>query len=111
MAEGNSGTLLPLNAQDNSNFSPFRWMACPTFGIEQFFDILKQKWLRLEWMPHSNSGKDVWETDEDPDRNDLAMRKIMLDCGWPGDGKGGKWKRQQAQELIDELYDRIQDTD
>ena len=31
------------------------------------------------------------------------MKKILTDCGWPGDGEGGAWDRVRAEKECKEM--------
>lgn len=79
------------------------WRREPTFEIVAFFEMLKERYRSCEWMPHPTGATDVWEVDEQDEEQSLAMKKIMMDAGWPGDGEGGGWDREKAEK---ERWDR-----
>jgi len=82
----------------------------PTFEATVFFEMLKEKFRSLEWMPHRFGHTDVWEADDDEDDidgNTAALKKIMKDAGWPGDGEGGGWNKHQAAIEMDKREEEV----
>jgi hypothetical protein len=89
---------------------PDWWKGEPTFEVEAFFEMLKEKFRSMEWMPHPFGHTDVWEADDDEDDEDghsRVLKKIMRDAGWPGDGEGGGWNKDQVATEIDKREEEV----
>lgn len=88
---------------------PDWWMDNPTFGIEEFFEGLKKRFRASQWMLDPG-GRDVWEVyTGDEYKWDEEMKEIMQQCGWPGDGDGEGWNRDEAMDRMMVLDERMMD--
>ncbi|KAH8744582.1 hypothetical protein F5882DRAFT_525915 [Hyaloscypha sp. PMI_1271] len=90
---------------------PERWKRSETFEVGDFFEMLKEKFRRMEWMPHPSGATDVYEVDERLEENESceALKGILRDAGWPGDWEGGGWDRKGADEKMLEMMDELDD--
>jgi hypothetical protein len=82
------------------------WMYNPTFEVAEFFDVCKQRFRDCRWMPHPFGPTDVWEAgvdEEDKIEEDDALVKIMKDAGWPGDGDANGWRREEAEQRMEQI--------
>jgi hypothetical protein len=80
---------------------PEQWKLVETFEVHEFFEMLKDKFRKMEWMPHPSGVTDVYEADED-DEGCEVLKKILRDAGWPGDGEGNGWDRDAADQKMGE---------
>ncbi|KAH8650611.1 hypothetical protein BGZ60DRAFT_569495 [Tricladium varicosporioides] len=100
-----------LTPNDIDPEGPERWKRSATFEVPDFFEMLKGKFRRMEWIPHPSGATDVYEVDEQVEESESCgvLKGIFRDAGWPGDGEGGGWDRKGADEKIVELMDELDD--
>jgi hypothetical protein len=95
-----------LNVKGLDPDGPDWWKGQPTFEIEAFFEMLKDRFRSLEWMPHPFGAQDVWEDEGiEDDGQTEALRGIMRDAGWTGQGDGKGWDREGAMRKMEERED------
>lgn len=82
--------------------SPDMWMVNSAYKIDTFFAICKEKFIKLHWIPITESGQgEVDEAGENPSEEADERIQIMKRAGWPGDGEGGGWDKEKAQEELE----------
>ncbi|KAF2456016.1 hypothetical protein BDY21DRAFT_347703 [Lineolata rhizophorae] len=84
-----------------------KWKTYSTFLVEDFFEMLKQKFRDLKWIAVNPT--DIREIDygSQIDEEYNHMRKALQDAGWPGDGEGGGWDRDAAAKKFSEIEEEF----
>lgn len=81
------------------------WKGEPTFEVGASFEVLKERFQGLEWMPHPFGETDVWEADED-EHIEMLRKIIMRAEGCRDDlvinNEMGRWNRKQMETKINE---------
>lgn len=106
---GNGAT--ELTPKDIDAEGPDGWMCGETYDVQEFFEMLKGKWRRGEWLKHPSGQTDVYESapegHEDEQRE--FLKGVLENYGWPGDENGEGWDKEGAEDELSERYDEWDD--
>jgi hypothetical protein len=87
---------------------PWCWKRAPAFPIEESFEMCKEQFRNMNRFAtlDMNGCSDVYQLREDQHWEtawETGMKRILTDCGWPGDGKGGGLDRESAVKEMKEM--------
>lgn len=84
-----------------------RWKTSPAYSPEDFFEMCKEQFRIMNWMPvlHSGCRGKVIELYRHQvfEGENLRMMQIMRAAGWPGDGEAGGWDKAAAEEAMERM--------
>lgn len=80
-------------------YPEYSWKSMPVYKITTFFEMCKEQFRILNWIPFMEGGGNVWSlTEHQMFDDEMGQRaQIMKDCGWPGDGEGRGWDKARAE--------------
>lgn len=100
------GDVEPYGGDDiDECFSPEAWKVMPTFRVETFFEMCKERFSTLRWVPileEFGRGAVVQILPQYATEDQLKRIQILKDAGWPGDGEGGGWDKVKAERETQE---------
>ena len=87
---------------------PLCWKRAPAIPIKEFFEMCKEQFRNMNWFAtvDENGCSEVYQLRKDQHWEttwERGMKKILTDCGWPGDGEGGAWDRVRAEKECKEM--------
>lgn len=100
-----------MTPKDVDEEGPDGWMYGETYEVGEFFEMLKGKWRKGEWLKHPSGQTDIYECSPEgqADKQRDFLKGVLEKYGWPGDENGEGWDREGADDELSSRYEEWDD--